>query len=425
MRCRGSVWFAVCAFLAGTLAWAQESDPVERAVDYGFEGRLDRMDARLAPDLREGLVISGVYSFFEDRVADDLEEDPDRSLFADLVGAAEVVFDRDHVWVYEARAGVGESRLELRTEVESEGRTWDLYGVALPLGGEPLGEAEWTPRWLQLWLYGPAGEMLDRLGPQPPPEQFTRGWWRLTFWNAEGSDSIAAEGPLTAAGAAGSPLSPSEQMAALEDVVVQLSDALAAARSEAERHRSELETARRRMEGLQSTIDLLISERENLRSEVARLSDAQADTPEALESRLAELEAEDALWAEKEAAWKNQQRFLTTSLAEAEAEVARLQRAQARLERVGGGAAPAAPEAAEPAVIEPPPPTPGPIAIVREPDSIVETTRPITPQAPPPVVDSEAPPSPPPAPPEVSATEEPDDDSPGPVRPGKFRRGRR
>jgi hypothetical protein len=420
------------ALALALVARAQEKSLPEppTSEDYGFEGRLERLDPRLAPDLREGLVLSGVYSFFPDTIAEDTEEAPDRARFAHLVGEAELSFDLDHVWVYDARAGTGDSRLELARDVEADGQKLDLYALTLPLVGTPLGEAGWTPRWLQLWLYGPSGEMLPHLRPQAPPEAFRRGWWRLTFWDKEGAESATAEGPLTAAGPAGEALTPSEQIAALQAVVATLGRELETARDHTRHLEAELATARRRMEGLQSTIDLLLDERSNLRAEVTRLEAAQEETPAALQQRVADLEASAALWAEQESAWQTRQRVLAEALATSASDYARLERAHARLQAERAATSPpplpAGASTLSSTSPEPPAPIPPPagILVIPQAENVVEQVRPLGHARPEvaPLPVSPPPPTPPPSPPAEVESEDREASASPPSRPGKFRR---
>lgn len=421
--------------LVALLAGADLEPAAPSAPDFGYEGTLEKMDARLAPDLREGLVLSGVYSFSSDSEVEDIDPAAERAVYPNVVSRAEATFDLNHVWIYGARAGVGDSRLELEHDADAGDRTFDLYAVTLPLEGPALGEDGWKPRWLQLWLYGPDGEMLGPLRPQPPPETFTRGWWRITFWNEGGTDTALAEGRLTASGVAGEPLTPSEQIAALEGVVTALGQELDASQRRSRELEAALDSARRRMEGLQSTIDLLIAERENLREEVAVLRQEAVETPESLNQRIAELEAGEALWSEKETAWRSEQRVLAEALAQSETENARLQRAFERVqaELVEHGGAPVAEEVPRP-IESPPPPPPeplaggAPIAVIPSPAAIVETVRPLAaaPAKPAPV-ERVVPPPVVPAAPVTAAPEEPgeEEDSTRMRRPAKFRRGGR
>jgi hypothetical protein len=300
---------------------------------------------------------------------------------------------------------LGDGRLDLVREAESGDRIFDLYAVTLPLRGAAIGEERWTPHWLQLWFFGEENEMLPSLALQGPPETFVRGWWRLTFWNEAGSESATVEGRLTAAGEAGAELTPSEQIAALEGVVVGLSERLEEAIARAGSLDAELESARKRISGLQSTIDLLVAERENLRLELTILEQSQSATPEALQHQITAYEADAILWEERELALTDQNRALAEALAAAEVEAARLRRTMERQEE-----ALAVPELSKP--VQMPSVGPGEVLVVPVPQSVEEASRPLEVVASPPVSRV------------TEITVEVEEKASRSRRAGKFRRGR-
>ncbi|MFP4282084.1 MAG: hypothetical protein ACLFU2_05640 [Opitutales bacterium] len=374
---------------SGLLPAATTPAATETWVDYAAEGTIDRMDAVLAPELREGLVLAAIFACAPTAAGPDLDEAPDRALFAGVVANAEVTFDRNHVLVYAAAPGEGDQRLELiRGETGGE-QPRDVYALTLPLEGTALGEGQWEPRWLQLWFFDEPGRLLPDLAPQPPPEAFARGWWRVTFWNAEGTASATAEGALTAAGPAGAALTPAEQVAALEQAVLDLGDRLDASESRARGLERSLASARERIAGLQQTVDVLIEERQFLQADYERLQAVKEESPAALREELAASEAEAALWAEKASERETQNNRLLRALREAEEALAQLQRERAPQP------APAAASTSEPA----PAPTSraapaatasaGPIVVVPAPSpAAVETSS--RPVATPAVVESAA-----------------------------------
>lgn len=405
--------------LIGVTLFAADTARVGEGIDFGFEGTIDRLDLHFAPDLREGLVISGVYALMGSLEIADTDPALDKAVFPDAVGDVDLTIDRNHVWVYGARSGMGESSLELVSGVESAGQRFDLYALTLPLDGLPLGDAGWKPRWLQLWLYGPEGEVFTRLEPQPPPATFMRGWWRITFWNEEGTESALIEGRLSASGEAGEPLTPGDQVVALEGVIVELGRQLDEATQRTGALAAELRTTRHRIEGLQSTLDVLIEEREHLRSELAQLQARQMETPTELERRIAEMEAQEALWQERELDWKGQNRVLAEALSDSEIEVARLKRALERIEDEPSGRILSETTRDDEIVA---PPSRGTVLVIPRPDNVIESRIPLTSTVPivqaasVPVMQSSAS-TVLPIPEEASNS--------SPRRPGKFRRGNR
>jgi hypothetical protein len=307
-----------------TVLLGQEAEDSRVWIDYAVEGTIQRMDNALAPNLREGMVFSAVYAVALDTDTGDLDETPERALYLDVIDHIELTIDLNHVLAYEAATGVGDRQVELQRSEGEAGQERDLYSILMPLEGEQIGEAGWQARWLQLWFYGPASEMLDTLAMQPPPEAFERGWWRLTFWDAENTESLLAEGPITAAGDAGEPLTPSEQIAQLESVVLDLSARLQSEQARNSELSSELARAQTRIEGLQKIVDVIVEERRILQEKYDLLLEEQQETPAALKEQVAELEADAALWADREIALKEENRILGEALALNEREYAKL-----------------------------------------------------------------------------------------------------
>jgi|TARA_B110000438_G_C15799078_1_gene644267 hypothetical protein len=293
-------------------------------VDYAVEGKLTKIDAELAPTLREGMVFSAIYSVAIDADAVDLDEAASRARYFDVVDDVEVSIDLNYVLVYDAATGLGDRSIELTRAGGDLEFEQDLYSILLPLKGESIGEEGWTARWLQLWFYGEEGKMLASTDLQAPPNEFRTGWWRITFWNTEGSRSVLAEGMVEAAGEAGAPLSPSEQIAQLENAVVRLGNQLESQLSANVTLGAELDRARTRIEGLQQIVDVIVEERRILQDKYDLLKlDKPKAAPELVEE-VATLEADLALWEEKELSWKDENQALGEALASAEADYSSL-----------------------------------------------------------------------------------------------------
>lgn len=315
---------SVLIFAASAACLLANGAPDGDWVDYAVEGKIVKMDAELAPRLREGMVFSAVYGLAPKVDAVDLDEAVSRARYFDIVDDVELSIDLNYILVYEASTGMGDRSVELTQaggDVEAE---QDLYSILLPIKGEVFGEEGWTARWLQIWFYGEGGEMLSTVNLQAPPEVYKSGWWRITFWNTEGSRSVIAEGMIEAAGEAGAPLSPSEQIAQLENVVVRLNDELESELSANAGLRSDLEQAQTRINGLQKIVDVIVEERRILQDKYDLLELEKSSVRPELATEVAALEADVALWEEKELAWKDENRALAEALALAEADYSRL-----------------------------------------------------------------------------------------------------
>ncbi len=353
-------------------------------VDFAVEGTIDMLDPALNSDLREGLVLSVFYAYDLASGIPDAAPEPERARYPDAVGDAAVTFDLNHVWVYGAHAGPGDSLVEISRANGPAGQQMDLYSILLPLAGAPIGADGWHPRWLQLWFYLDRGT-LPNLSLQLPPDNFVRGWWRISFWNADSSHPVVAEGRITLAGPAGEPLTPSEQAAALRDVVTSLNDRLQTAEERARSLEEEVVAVRRRFTALQATVDRLVEERQTLQQQIAQLELRSPEANAELQERLDVLMAERALWMEKESAWEREQRSLTAALQEVRSDAEQSRRALERLRREESAAesAPTA-EVSRPPLAPPTDPsaTQRPILIIPTP-AAAESRRPVrTPSAP-------------------------------------------
>lgn len=296
-------------------------------VDYAIEGKITKMDAELAPQLREGMVFSAVYALAPEAEAGDLDEAVSRSRFLGVVDDVDVTIDLNYVLVYQAQTGLGERWVELTRAGGDIETGQDVYSILLPLAGEPIGEEGWSARWLQVWFYGEGGEWLASTDLKAPPEGYRTGWWRMTFWNTDGTRPVRAEGVIEAAGEAGEPLTPGEQIAQLEEAVIRLGNQLELETARSESLRTELAQARSRIEGLQKTVDVIIEERRILQNQYDLLKLEKAESSPELTDQLASLEADVLLWKEKELAWKEETRALAEALALAEVGYAKVSKA--------------------------------------------------------------------------------------------------
>jgi hypothetical protein len=407
---------------------AAEAVVEERGSAYFFEGRLTRMDSRLAPTLREGLVFSGIFALDETVEAVDEDNALEVARYAGAIVDGDFVFDLNHVVAYSGDWREDRSWLTLQRGDPEDEQSRDAYGVTLPVDGEPIGEEAFEPRWLQLWLMGESGKFLPHLDIQLPPEEVAQAWFRLTF-STDGGEQVFAEGPLEWVGLDGSELSATEQIAQLQGIITELSDRLDRAERESSRLREELLKAESRIRGLNQTLDALLVERQALKDEVARV-EALSEPAEDLQNRIATLEAEKVLIEESRDAMGTINEQLSNTLRDREGDLAAARREIIRLEEKL-----AADAAGEPMLAEPVPDSPHPYLAPGHLRSggVTESTRPVTPPPPEPasadpVTGPVVPPpnfaGPPPTRAATSAAPDGGDTSSDLPRPRKFR-GRR
>ncbi len=327
------IFLVACLATAGLLADSTVEPQPEEGTVFLFEGQLSRMSSDLAPALREGVVLSGYFRLDLDRPAEDESTVRGEARYRNLLRGGAFYFDLNHVVLSDGEyRSQADSWLTLTMGDPDGKEPRDVYGVTLPVDGEPVGEQELRPRWLQLWLLGEAGSLLRTTRPQAPPERIGNGWFRVTYADVDGANPVTAEGPITFIGKEGEPLSPTEKVAQLERVVLQLNERLQQAEARATEARSRLEAAERRIRGLNQTIDLLIEERSALQDELSYYRERANDPDPELSARIAELEAEQLFLMESRETLAEVNRELNQTIAEREVDLAEARRIIARLE---------------------------------------------------------------------------------------------
>lgn len=323
---------AFCSGEEAVVAEPSESEAVEVVGQtFIFEGSLSRITPALAPDLREGLVLSGFVTLDPNAVPADSDVALEMARYDEGPLDAEYVFDVNHVVKEAGHWREGDSWITLQQGDPSQESAQDVYGLTLAMESEVFGVAGWRALWLQLWLTGPAGAWLPNLEPQLPPASLQSAWFRVSYGNADGSKQAYAEGPVTYFGPEGEPLSPTEQIAQLEGIVASLQTQLERTELESVGLREEVRAARARIAGLNSTVDALIEERRLLQGELERRT-VEQEADAALLERVAELEAEQVLQEESRAALAKVNEELGHSLAARDAALEMAREEIARLE---------------------------------------------------------------------------------------------
>jgi hypothetical protein len=257
------------------------------ASDWTWEGSVEYADPRLAPTLRQGLVVAG-----------SVVAGSDSPLFS-----AELQVDWNFVPVYGAANSGADGRWVWTTPVDDVASSPAASEPVLlyyqgTLDGEPAGDAGLRATRLELWLRVPATELAARL-PEPlvdnRPLRWLSGWFRLAFSGREPGDHAELTGLLTVFQPTGDEPPLPAQVEHLQQKVAWLGHRLNEQEQTTARLQQELADSRGRLLATYQTLDYLALERTRLEQQVAALQDA-VDTPQReWQRRAIEWEVREAL----------------------------------------------------------------------------------------------------------------------------------
>jgi hypothetical protein len=259
------------------------------ASDWTWEGSVEYADPRLAPTLRQGLVVAG-----------SVVAGSDSPLFS-----AELQVDWNFVPVYAAASSGADGRW-VWTTPESTDDAASPIAASEPvllyyqgtLDGAPAGDGGLRAVRLELWLRVPATGLAARL-PEPllddRPLRWLSGWFRLAFSGREPGDHAELTGLLTVFQPTGDEPPLPAQVDHLQQKVAWLGQRLNEQELTTARLQQELTDSRGRLLATYQTLDYLALERTRLEQQVAALQDA-VDTPQReWQRRAIEWEVREAL----------------------------------------------------------------------------------------------------------------------------------
>lgn len=292
---------------------------------FVFEGTVEIADPALAPLVRNGQVLAGQFTVFRERLPEVMEGEGLARTFSGHLGEAAFTLDVDFRILLEAVAREGQGRVDVRPGDRRDQRD-DVVAVLLPVSSVQTDSGGWQALWLELWFYARPGAMLRDNSMPDMDLAMDSAWFRIAFGHAEDDRWLYAEGPLTAYGPEGEPLSAEQALEFWQSAVDQLHVRLDQVERERDSLRREVQAARDRISALHQTVDTLIVEKQYLQRELSELRAHQRMDDETLAEERARWEVEQALLASA----NEQLRSTNIGLAEALVDVERESRALRR-----------------------------------------------------------------------------------------------
>lgn len=220
-----------------------------------FEGQVNAVDAPLAKVAQAGDVLSGVLTFKALTPKDLLQEDEQRGKYEDFLLDAEATLDRHYVALLSSRYDSERAETCHTTMGRREEGLPQTLAYAIPLKSGFKSDREFTPIWLEFWLYDTRGQMLPDDGFLYTKPNYEAGTFRITFQGpADGgvafvSGSISRFGP---------PLEEAfdaeAEIAELERIVLELNGVIAQQSAELARLNAQVEQERSRQRYLEEQL---------------------------------------------------------------------------------------------------------------------------------------------------------------------------
>ena len=312
---------AVAGLAAGLHADSPRSD--DGTDRWFFEGVVETVPDALEERILPGWRLEGSFLFTAlDQEVADLSADGGEGRLIGGVRALGFTFTEYYQPMLSGVQAEGWAGFDYRdNDPEADGRDW--MGWFFPLRS-PAEDADWEPKWLQVWLFDPEGRLLRQRPPVLSPYglDWDSAWFRLRMRNHEEDLTADVEGPLRLFDPSlGQPRPPANER--LRAAVDDLAERLRERDRLLQLHTDELLEARERLRGLRAMVDLLVQERANLEKENARLQEQLEATDPRERERLAALEAEKALLASELEGLEEEREALASRLAKAESRILR------------------------------------------------------------------------------------------------------
>ncbi|MCD8481977.1 MAG: hypothetical protein LR015_04440 [Verrucomicrobia bacterium] len=312
-------------WLCGCIASASEET-------FVFEGMVETAAAELAPEIRNGLVLAGAFSVLsEAQSVLDAESTDFSRRYSGMISRVSFSLDVDFRIVMEAEKRSDEAWLEVRPGNRDSG-TDDVVSLMFPIVSIEFAANEWQPLWLELFFYGRAGTMLRDNSLPNLDLAMDSGWFRIAFTNEQQERWLFAEGPLTAYGPEGEPLTLEEQVLMWQSAVDQLHLRLADMEQERDQLRADLRAARDRIAGLHQMVDTLMQEKQFMQREVEELRSNQLLDDHAIAEERAQWQVEQAMLTSANEQLRRTNMGLAEALVDVEREGRALRRKIAEME---------------------------------------------------------------------------------------------
>lgn len=291
-----------------------------------FEGPVGEVAPELSAWVRPGDILAGSLVRRELSPQDQWPEDAARTRLEDFLESGELTVDRNRVALWSARKRDRTEFLEMHRSGDRATQP-DLLHLAVPVQGEALGDDQWSPTWLEIWLTDRRGTLV-RDGALPEEFPWESSAFRLTAVSDKTGAQAFVAGTLSYFGPYDQSRRPEEEIALLESIVLELNRTIETQRREMEILRQQLESARGRHQVLEQQIATLQAQLEAARSqpEFDRLAEALA----AAEAQRAALEEEAGEWQSAAGNWRRQ---AESAAAEVRGWQVRFEQAQARNDR--------------------------------------------------------------------------------------------
>lgn len=238
--CLGMVWNALFA--------------VEEP-QFIFEGQVNAVDAPLAKVVQAGDVLSGVLTLKVLTPKDQLAEDTQRGRYEDFLMDAEATLDRHYVALLSSRYDSERAETCHTTLGKREEGLPQTLAYAIPLKSGFKSDREFTPIWVEFWLYDTRGQMLANDGFLYTRPNFEAGTFRITFQGPADGGMAFVSGSVTRFGPPQDEEFDAEaEIAELERIVLELNGVIAQQNAELARLNAQVEQERSRQRYLEEQL---------------------------------------------------------------------------------------------------------------------------------------------------------------------------